>query len=196
MLTIGLTGGIGSGKTTVANIFAKLGVPIIDADVIAHQITTPNDNAYNDIIQHFGKTILNPDSTIDRKKLRHIIFENRIEKKWLENLLHPIILSAMKNEIKKVKTPYCICVIPLLAESSGIDFVDRVLVVDSPLEKQLLRAKQRDDTTNEMIQKIIDSQANQATRLKIADDVLINDGDLIELEKKISALHRYYLTLE
>src|SRR3990167_1529744 len=158
MVVVGLTGGIGSGKTTVAHLFEKLGVPNIDADEIAHRLTRPNEIAYDDIIKHFGVCILNDDKTINRKKLSVIIFENPAEKKWLENLLHPLIRAKMKNAIQKIKSPYCICVIPLLTESSGIDFIDRVLVVDSSPEKQLLRAAKRDQVSAERVQKIMDLQ--------------------------------------
>lgn len=196
MVVVGLTGGIGSGKTTVAHLFEKLGVPIIDADEIAHRLTRPNEIAYDDIIKHFGVCILNDDKTINRKKLSVIIFENPAEKKWLENLLHPLIRAKMKNAIQKIKSPYCICVIPLLTESSGIDFIDRVLVVDSSPEQQLLRAAKRDQVSAERVQKIMDLQANKTARLAIADDVLMNDGDLAALEKKVMALHQQYLLLK
>ena len=189
---VGLTGGIGSGKTTVANIFKSLGVPIIDADEISHQITQKNGVAYTPIIAHFGKTVLNPDEAINRKKLRDIIFQNTAERKWLENLLHPIIRQTMRDAIKKTTAPYCICVIPLLVESSSIEFIDRILVIDTPIEIQIERAKKRDGTSAENIKKIITSQADQATRLKIADDVIINNGDLKSLENRAGELHRRY----
>ena len=192
---IGLTGGIGSGKTTVANFFAKLGVPIVDADDIAHRITLPNGVAYPKIIDHFGKKILNDDKTLNRKKLRDIIFENETEKEWLENYLHPLIRDAMLFKIQKIKSPYCICVIPLLAESTDIHFIDRVLVIDAPIKLQLERARKRDTATKESIQKIMDSQATQASRLAIADDVLTNDGDLKSLENKVEKLHQQYAKL-
>lgn len=192
---IGLTGGIGSGKTTVANLFATLGVPIIDADVIAHQITRPHAIAYRQVVMHFGTTILNPDNTIDRQKLRHIVFENHTEKKWLENILHPLIRQKMRDEINKINFPYCICVIPLLTESSGIDFIDRILVVDTPIDIQMERAKKRDNASAKDIQKIIDAQASHTARLKIADDVLMNDLDLNSLENKVLSLHQSYLSV-
>lgn len=191
---IGLTGGIGSGKTTVANFFAKLGVPIIDADDIAHQITKPHALAYRTIVTHFGKQILNDDNTIDRRKLRHLIFENPAEKKWLENELHPLIRQTMRQKIQQIEFPYCICVIPLLTESNDIEFIDRVLVVDSPMTIQIERAKKRDNATAEDIQKIINSQSSRFTRLKMADDVIVNDGDIIALENKVFSLHQAYLT--
>lgn len=191
---IGLTGGIGSGKTTVANLFAKLSVPIIDADDIAHQITKPHALAYRTVVTHFGKAILNDDNTIDRRKLRHLIFENPTEKKWLENELHPLIRQTMRQKIQQAEFPYCICVIPLLTESNGIEFIDRVLLVDTPINMQIERAKKRDNANAKDIQKIIDSQASQHARLKMANDVIVNDSDLISLEKKVLLLHQSYLT--
>lgn len=194
-ICIGLTGGIGSGKTTVANLFKKLNVPMIDADDIARHITQKNELAYEKIVAHFGKKILNNTHDIDRKKLRELIFKNKIEKVWLENLLHPMIRKIMKDTIAKIKSPYCICVIPLLAESTGIDFIDRVLVIDTPVEAQLVRAKKRDGATDDAIQKIIDSQANPSNRIKIAHNVLSNTGDIATLEEKIMRLHQQYLGL-
>lgn len=191
---IGLTGGIGSGKSAVANFFKKLNVPIIDSDVIAHQLTEKNRIAYKNIVSHFGKNILNRDETINRKLLRDIIFQNPTEKKWLENLLHPMIRQTMFDALQKTTAPYCICVIPLLTESAGIDFIDRVLVVDTPVEIQIDRAKKRDSATEEHIKKIIASQADQMDRLKIADDVIVNNEDLNSLENKVCRLHKKYLS--
>lgn len=190
---IGLTGGIASGKTTAAKLFAELGVPIIDADEISHQLTKPDAVGYDAIVKRFGDTILHIDKTINRKKLRRIIFQNKIQRRWLENLLHPLIRQTMKEAIAKVQSPYCICVIPLLAESKGIDFIDRVLVIDTPLELQVERAKKRDETNTKAIQKIIDAQASQQERLKMADDVLVNDGDLEVLAAAVKRLHEQYI---
>lgn len=195
-MVIGLTGGIGSGKTTVANLFAEWGIPIIDADDIARRITEPHEMAYEKIVSHFGKNILDSNQKINRKQLREIIFNNAVEKKWLEDLLHPLIRHAMHEKIKTISAPYCICVIPLLAESSDIDFINRVLVVHTPLQLQLSRAKNRDNATESDIQKIIASQANDATRLTIADDVIENTGDLVSLQQKVFALHRSYLQIK
>ncbi|PIZ04618.1 MAG: dephospho-CoA kinase [Gammaproteobacteria bacterium CG_4_10_14_0_8_um_filter_38_16] len=194
-LRIGLTGGIGSGKTTAAHYFKKLGASIIDADAISHQLTEKKTPAYEQIVAHFGKIILCSDDTLDRKKLRDIVFNHPSEKVWLENYLHPLIREAMQSEIKKCHTPYCICVIPLLTESKGIDFIDRVLVIDTPITQQLARAKKRDATSAKSIEKIIAVQANQSARLKIADDIITNDGDLKSLEKQVYKLHQHYLKL-
>lgn len=195
VFVIALTGGIGSGKTTVANMFAKLGVPIIDADVIAHTLTNPDGTAYHIIINHFGNDIVNTNKMINRKKLRDIIFNNVDEKKWLENVLHPLIRQTMQQEINNTRAPYCICVIPLLAKSKGIDFIDRVLVIDAPVDLQRARVKARDRTTTDQIQKIMNAQANRHARIAMADDVLTNDGDLASLKKKVSKLHQLYCEL-
>lgn len=191
---VALTGGIASGKTTVSNLFAQLGAPIIDADVIAHQLTQKNSTAYHQIVTHFGRMILNTDDTINRKKLRELVFENPSEKKWLENLLHPLIREKMKIEISHVTYPYCICVIPLLAESTGIDFIDRVLVIETPIEIQINRATARDQSSADMIKKIIHAQAKSDARLKMANDVLENKGDIDSLKKQVEQLHKRYLT--
>lgn len=191
---VALTGGIASGKTTVSNLFAQLGAPIIDADIIAHQLTQKNADAYHQIVTHFGRTILNTDETINRKKLRELIFENPAEKSWLEKLLHPLIREKMKTEISHVTYPYCICVIPLLAESSGIDFIDHVLVIETPIEIQISRATARDQSSAETIKKIIHAQAKSNTRLKMANDVLENKGDMDSLRKQVEQLHQQYLS--
>lgn len=192
---VALTGGIASGKTTVSNLFAELGVPIIDADIIAHQLTQKNADAYHQIVAHFGQIILNNDNTLNRKKLRELVFENPAEKVWLEHLLHPLIREKIKLAINHVTYPYCICVIPLLAESTGIDFIDRVLVIDTPIEIQIKRASTRDQSSTDQIEKIIDTQASSASRLKIANDVLDNRNDIGSLKKEIEELHKKYLAL-
>lgn len=196
ILCVGLTGGIGSGKTTVATLFATLGVPVIDADVIAHDITKLNGPAYNPIVTHFGKSILHLDQTLNRQKLRQLIFDNVAERQWLEQLQHPIIRQCMLDQIARVTTLYCICVIPLLAESRGIDFIDRILVIDTSLNIQQQRAQTRDTAHAEAIQKIINTQARQATRLAIADDILVNStATLSDLEKQVRQLHKRYVAL-
>lgn len=194
-LRIGLTGGIGSGKSTVANFFQKLGVPVIDADQIAHEITEPNQPALKKIVMHFGEDILDNNEALRRAALRKIIFENPHEKVWLEKLLHPLIRKKMKEAIDRCHYPYCILVIPLLAESKGITFIDRVLVVDAPMDLQIQRAKQRDDVSDKAIKAIIDSQCDHHERLAIADDIINNDADLTTLQNKVQQLHQKYLNL-
>lgn len=195
MLKIGLTGGIGSGKSTAAHYFHELGVPIIDADKISRELTAPHSPLTKQIIDHFGNQILKNEKEIDRKKLRNIIFNNKKEKKWLESLLHPLIIHEMKNQIKKINYPYCILVIPLLVESKKIDFMDRILVIDTPIELQIKRIKQRDQTEEQSIKSIIESQSERQQRLSLADDIVLNDADLNSLNKKIKELHSFYLQL-
>src|SRR3989344_3677800 len=130
ILRVGLTGGIGSGKSTVARLFAEQGASIIDADEIAKALTEKNTPAFETILQHFGPTVLTQEGSLDRRKLRSFIFENPIERSWLEQLLHPLIRHFMQQQIQKTQGAYCILVIPLLCESKSIDFVDRICVVD------------------------------------------------------------------
>ena len=190
---VALTGGIASGKTTVSTLFAELGVPVIDADVIAHHLTQKNSDAYHHILTHFGPIILNDDNTLNRKKLRELVFENPTEKKWLEHLLHPLIREKMKAQINQVIYPYCICVIPLLAESKEIDFIDRVLVIETLTDLQIKRATARDQSSAALIKKMIDAQAKSDARLTIANDVLKNKSGIDSVKKQVLQLHKHYL---
>lgn len=192
---VGLTGGIGSGKTVTSDYFSQLGVPIIDTDIISRELCEPGMPCYDKILMHFGQSILQADKRINRKKLRNIIFNCSHEKKWLESLLHPAIRQSVREQLKTINEPYCICVIPLLAESQGIDFIDRVLLVTTPLETAKSRAAKRDNTTTTNIEKIIASQAQEQKRFKIANDILINDANLAALHKKIDQLHQLYLRI-
>lgn len=195
MLRVALTGGIGSGKSTVAALFKKLGVSIIDADEIASRITEPNTYSFETIVEHFGKGILKGDGTLDRKALRTIIFNDIKERKWLENLLHPVIREAMKERIIKADSPYCLLVIPLLAESTKIDFIDRICVIDVPESLQIKRTTQRDHASEADVEGIIASQCSNEKRLSIADDILHNAGDLENLRDQVFTLHKHYLSL-
>lgn len=194
MLIIGLTGGIGSGKTTVANYFQKLGVRIFDADVIAHQIT--KDKIIIDkIVTNFGENILTQEHQLDRAKLRQRIFNEPAKKKWLEELLHPLIRTEIKNQITSLQAPYCIVVIPLLVETNFNDFISRVLVVDAPEELQIERACFRDHSRPEEIKKIMATQVTRASRRARADDVIYNDGDEEHIAQQVKKLHQFYSTL-
>lgn len=195
MLVVGLTGGIGTGKTTVSNMFAALGVPIIDADVIAHDITRANQPAANKIIAHFGKSILTPDNQLNRAKLREIIFNQPEEKRWLEQLLHPIIIQRMKDEVQHTDAPYCIVAIPLLFESGPYDFIDRVLLVDADTSKQIERVVARDKTFSSEVTKMINAQHDRNQKRERADDIINNQGTLSDLESAVKALHQQYLQL-
>jgi dephospho-CoA kinase len=194
MLVIGLTGGIGSGKTTVANIFAQYDIPIIDADKIAHALTQPHTDPFKQIVDHFGPEILH-NNHLDRKKLRAIIFSNAKEKQWLERLLHPIIQNAIEAEIKKITSAYCIAVIPLLIEAETYSFIDRILVVDSNKKLQIQRVSLRDHMPAEMIESILNSQVPREHRLTKAHDVIINNGKIEDLYPQVEKLHQKYLGL-
>jgi len=195
MLRVALTGGIGSGKSTVAALFEKLGVSIIDADEIAARITEPNTYSFETIVEHFGKKILGHNGALDRKTLRNIIFNNIEERKWLENLLHPVIREAMKERIIKAKSPYCLLIIPLLAESNKIDFIDRVCVIDVPESIRIKRVTLRDHSSESDVEAIIASQCSDEKRLSIANDIIVNDGDMEKLKDQVFTLHKKYLLL-
>lgn len=196
MLVVGLTGGIGSGKSSVANLFAKLGVPIIDADVIAKELTLQNKLAFRPIIEHFGQTILQENGDLNRKKLREIIFKDSGEKIWLEKLLHPLIEEEIQNQLALIKAPYCVLVIPLLLEVSPYHFIDRILVIDTLPENQIERVMSRDQLQKEEVLAIMQTQLNRIKRLSQAHDVIINNGDLKDLEEKVELLHQFYSTFK
>jgi dephospho-CoA kinase len=195
MQVIGLTGGIGAGKTTVANLFAEHGVPIIDADVIARDVTLPNQLGYAKIVSHFGPNILQADGTLDRKKLRDLIFKNPAERQWLEELLHPLIKKRIEKEIGLLTAPYCIVVIPLLIEVKAYEFINRILIVDTDEHLQIQRASARDKSSTEEIAAILASQTSRTQRLAIGDDVIVNNGTLLDLAPQVAKLHEKYLAL-
>lgn len=195
MLTIGLTGGIGSGKSTVANFFSELGIEIIDADQMARTVVQPGAPAYENIVAHFGPEILDAKQHIERKKLRNRIFKDPDERKWLENLLHPLIRQAMRERAKTVKSPYCIMVIPLLVETKPNKIIDRVLVIDAAEEQQIAWAQQRDKLDLAQIKAVLKAQATRSQRLAAADDVIFNDADFNRLREQVADLHQRYLKL-
>ena len=196
MLRVGLTGGIGSGKSTVADYFSKFLVPIIDADKITYKITTVGQVAFKKIIAHFGKEVLSGKNCLNRSRLRRLIFTSRQERQWLEALLHPIIISIMQEMLEEINLPYCILVIPLLAEvSHSINFLDRILVVDIPVSLQIQRTKIRDQLSDEQIKLILASQSSREERLALANDVIVNDNTLSTLQRAVLQLHSQYLKL-
>ncbi len=195
MLTIGLTGGIGCGKSTVARHFQTLAIPVIDADVIARELTTPDTPAFAEIFHHFGSAILNEYNSIDRKKLREIIFSNAEQRQWLEHLLHPLILQEINQRKKKADAPYCILVIPLLLEKKVYQDIDRILVVDTTEKLQTQRVMQRDQLTAEQVKAILAAQLARQERLMLADDVITNNGNLADLHQQVETLHQCYLRL-
>ena len=194
MLKVGLTGGIGCGKTTVARLFAAYGVPILDADEISRQLVAPGQPALASITEAFGEQIL-AHGDLDRAKLRGIVFNAPAQKQRLEAILHPLVFAEMQRQMQSMQAPYCILAIPLLVESKHTDFVDRILVVDCPVELQYERVKHRDAFDQETVARIIASQISREERLAVADDLVENDGDLDTLVAKVQGLHQIYLKL-
>ncbi len=195
MLKIGLTGGIGSGKSTVSQIFSDLKIPIIDADIISRQLVEPGKPAIKAIAKQFGQQILTDQGALNRKKLKEIIFSDPEQKKILEQILHPLVFAEMQTQIEQLSCPYCILSIPLLLETQMEHFVDRILVIDCPVELQLERVKNRDQLSEDRIKAIIASQATREQRLKAADDVIDNSTDAQALAEQIKKLHNLYLSL-
>ena len=192
MLVVGLTGGIGSGKSIVCEMFARLGVPVIDADIIAKQVVSPGAPALNKICDHFGSLVCQ-DGILDRKKLRDIIFRDRDERVWLENLLHPLIRDEMQSQLLGIAAPYCILAIPLLLEVTPYEFINRILVIDTDEAKQIERVMARDQVSGETVHAMMATQVSRAERLSRATDVISNDADLLTLEKEVTLLHAKYL---
>lgn len=183
MLVVGLTGGIASGKSAVADLFAELGITIIDTDIIARQLVEPGQNAYQKIVDHFGTEVVNSDGQLNRAQLRQKIFTNPDEKQWLELLLHPLIRNITAQRIQLADSNYCIVVIPLLYETWPNPLLDRVLVVDCTPELQLQRLIQRDKLSDELAHSIIAQQASRTERLSLADDIIENNDNLTVLTK-------------
>jgi dephospho-CoA kinase len=194
-LVVGLTGGIGSGKSTVSAVFESLGVPVIDADQLAHQLVAPGQAALEEIRETFGERSITADGHLDRAFIRQRVFSNSDEKQKLESILHPRIRNRIVAWIAGLESPYCLVVIPLLLETGQTDLVDRILVVDTPENEQLTRVAARDGLSHNAILAIMDSQTDRETRLAAADDVIENSSDIASLESKIRKLHSYYLEI-
>jgi dephospho-CoA kinase len=188
-----LTGGIASGKTAVSDHFARLGVPVVDTDRIAHDMVEPGQPALQRIADSFGPGILDCGGALDRRKMRKLIFSDPVLKSRLENILHPLISEEVLRQIGRQTGPYCILVIPLFAESSSYTWIDRVLVVDVPEEVQIKRVMARDQIEWEQAEAILQAQTGRHKRLALADDVLDNSGSFSELKKRVEKLHRFYL---
>jgi len=195
MLKIGLTGGIGCGKTTVSKLFEQLNIEVIDADIIAHQLVEIGQSALEEIVLAFGKDLLNVDGSLNRKKLSQIIFSDSQQKQKLEAILHPLIYEAIQTALKSIDSAYCIISIPLLFETNMIDLVDRILVIDCPEQTQIERVLKRDAMPLAQIQTIIDSQVSRAYRRSHADDLIDTSITNDKLAESIKKLHNSYISL-
>lgn len=192
---VGLTGGIGSGKSTAARHFAALGVPVVDADLVARELVAPGSPALREIHARFGDEILRADGGLDRARLRELVFADPDRRRALEAILHPRVYAEMARRIAALDAPYCIAVIPLLLETGRRAFVDRVLVVDSSEALQRARARRRDGVTATVVNAVMRAQVDRPTRRASADDIIDNDGDLAALQRQVEVLHHRYLAL-
>lgn len=195
MFVVGVTGGIGSGKTAVTNAFAALGIDIIDADIASRVVVEPGKPALKAIAEQFGPGILQTDGTLDRAALRKLIFADPGQKRWLEQLLHPLIGEEIRRQIAASSSPYTIFVSPLMVETNQRNFCNRILVVDVPESVQLQRTMARDNNDADQVRRIMASQASRARRLERADDVIENTGTLAQLQDRVAQLHQQYLQL-
>lgn len=193
--TVALTGGIGSGKSTVADTFSRAGITIVDADIIARQVVEPGQPALDLISQHFGRELLLSDGSLNRRALRERIFNSTADKHWLNALLHPLIHQRTHDKIEQATSPYVLWVVPLLVENNLQRKADRVLVVDVPVELQIARTMKRDNASRAHAEQILAAQTSREHRLAIADDVINNDGHPDAIEQHVDNLHRQYLML-
>ncbi len=195
MLTVGLTGGIGSGKSAVTRLFEDLGVPVIDADQASREVVKPGQPALQQLAQRFGDQIIDSRGELLRKALREIVFTDEQARKDLEAILHPLIRQRIERQLEELSDPYAVLAIPLLIETGASYQVDRILVVDCPVSEQVRRVSSRDGVSEAQVEAILATQASREQRLKAADDVIENSGTIEELKPRVAALHRKYLEL-
>lgn len=191
---IGLTGNLASGKSTAAKIFAELGVEVINADALSKELSQKGGPAYQSIIDHFGQELLQADGQINRASLRSIIFSQASERKWLENLLHPMIREAIQEKVQQCKSDYCIIEIPLHIDRNIYPYIKRVLLITAPIDVQIARVQERDHCSRDHALAILATQPDMDVRLQHADDVVINDKGLEELRVQIEQLHKKYVS--
>lgn len=196
-LIIGLTGGIGSGKSTAADLFAKLGADVIDTDAISHQLTAAGQPTLNAIAELFGVEIIAADGTLDRTKLRHMIFKDTVARKRLEDLLHPLIRAQVLSKLsQKTLSPYRVVVVPLLFETNAYQhIIQRSLVIDCPEQLQLQRTLSRGAISEQDVVAVMAAQCTRKQRLANADDVIVNDTGFMKLEEEVERIHKKYLSL-
>ena len=194
-MIIGLTGGIGSGKSAAANFFQNEGINVIDADNLAREVIAQNTPGFKSVVDYFGSNIIDVDGSINRSKLRKEIFDNEQKKKVLESITHPLVRNLMEERIKSSKSSYSIIMVPLIFETKSMSAYNRILVIDCDPELQLERATLRDNNSKEQIQKILDSQCSREERLSIANDVIPNNDSLDDLKTRSLSMHKFYLDL-
>lgn len=195
-LVIGLTGGIGSGKTTVSNQLAAYGITVVDADVVSREVVAIGSTGLAEIVRHFGQAILLDDGQLNRTKLRELIFQSEKNKQWLNALLHPLIRESILEQLKTATSPYCVLSAPLLFENNLQQYTNRNLLIDVDLETQINRTTHRDQVSIEQVKAIIASQMPRKEKLALADDIIDNTNlTLIELKLAVEKLHGKYLTL-
>jgi dephospho-CoA kinase len=195
MLVIGLTGGIGSGKSTVAELFQRHGIDVIDADLISREVVEPPEPALQAIATHFGQQILDEEGRLRRSALRKLVFSDQAQRQWLEQLLHPLINERIRQRIIDSRSPYCILMSPLLLETHQRALTARILVVDVSRETQLQRTMRRDESPRATIEAIIAAQVPREVRISAADDIIDNNGEASELIEQVNALHARYLSM-
>ncbi|MTI15456.1 dephospho-CoA kinase [Sansalvadorimonas verongulae] len=193
MFVVGITGGIGCGKTVVTDYLAQKGIVVADADKASRVVVESGKPALQKIEEHFGSNMIFEDGSLNRRALRDIIFQNANEKKWLEKLLHPLINQQLRLELSLAQSPYVILVSPLLFETRQHDMVDRILVIDVTEEVQIERAIARDNISQEQAESIVRSQSSREERRSRADDIVNNSGSLEQLYQQLETLHRSYL---
>jgi dephospho-CoA kinase len=193
---VGLTGGIGSGKSAAADEFARLGATVVDTDAIAHELTGPGGAAIPEVKRQFGSAFVDAAGAMNRERMRDLVFSDPAERERLEALLHPMIRAESARRIASAAGPYAVHVVPLLIESPGYhERVGRVLVVDCPEELQITRVRQRSGLPEEEIRRIIASQLQREKRLAAADDVIDNSGTIAAMQQQVRQLHQIYLRL-
>ena len=194
-MIIGLTGGIGSGKSTAAALFEDIGVDLIDADDLARDSLSINSEGYKLFIEEFGDKYLDENKNINRELIRKLIFNDSDAKSKLENIIHPIVRSGIETFIKNKKSDYCIIVVPLIFETNSSKIYDRVLVIDCDVDVQISRTSKRDNQTKSDIENIVNKQATREQRLSIADEVIVNNGSLDLLRNEVLKIHKKYLEI-
>ena len=195
MISIGLTGGIGSGKTAVANRFKQFDIPVIDADIITRKLVVPGSIALERIVKRFGEDIVDANQNLDRHKLRQIIFRNQTARRDLEEILHPMVRQEITKQLSRLSSPYVLVVVPLMVESGMVAMFDRVIVVDCEEAEQIKRVIKRDHCTKDEVNAIIQTQIPRNKRLAIATDIINNTGDIGSLDGQVERMHYSFLSL-